>query len=178
MGSTMAPGTYHIKKMSASGIEMARIASFTSAEFGGVQGTANSDPMKRPKLPMSNIELVQDQFLQVDFVPSNTTTEHSTSAAYVATVKIPFRALDLATGVVARNDFVTNGGMTAGYPAEYTFTAIRTYLNSQVWTAGITYPIFKWKIPAGVKIRLGHQPISSGDYTASTIYLQFDITTS
>jgi hypothetical protein len=133
MGSTMAPGTYHIKKMSASGIEMARIASFTSAEFGGVQGTANSDPMKRPKLPMSNIELVQDQYLQVDFVPSNTTTEHSTSAAYVATVKIPFRALDLATGVVARNDFVTNGGMTAGYPNEYTFTAIRTYLNSQVW---------------------------------------------
>jgi hypothetical protein len=178
MTNTMLPGRYDLIMQSPTGVELGKVASYHSSEMGGTVGSVNTDPLKRPKLPVSNFAIGQDFYFLIRFTPDSTTTEHSTSGTGVATFQIPFRMMDLATKTVYRNNFTTLAAGTSGYPSEFTFSNLRPYANNQIWTAGVAYDIYKWKMPAGVVIKLGVLPIHAGDYVASTIYMQRDVVTS
>lgn len=183
MANTMLTGRYEIIGLSASGVELGGggiIASFHSSECSGVVGTPIALPVNQPKMrPNTRFTLVQDQYIMLRVTPGATVTE-ATSTTGVTTVKIPIRVRDMASGVTRRDTIAASGtGATpTGSPSNFTFTILRPQLTGQVWTAGIAYPMYQWKIPAGVMIQFGQMPLTAGDYTASSISIQHDFQTS
>jgi hypothetical protein len=125
------------------------------------------------------ITAVQDMLIHLRFTPAATVTE-ATSTTGISTVKIPIRVRDLATGVTRRDTITVSGtGVTpTSSPSSFTFTILRPQLSTQVWTANITYPVYQWKIPAGVQVQFGQVPMHAGDYTASSVSIQHDLQTS
>ena len=176
MADTMLTGRYDLVFLSPTGVELGKIASFHSNEVSGVTGTPVTDVTKMPKLPVSKAKIGQDFYFLLRFTPDATVSELA-AGAMVSTVKVPFRAYDISTKTVYRNSFTTNAAGTAGYPSEYTFTSMRPNV-AQDWTAGITYNVFQWKMPAGILMSLGVLPLHAGDYAASSVAIQRDVKTS
>jgi len=178
MTNTMLAGRYDLVLQSATGIEVARVASFHSSQFGGVTGTPQANITYQPKLSMSHIPITQDMYFAIKFTADATQTEHTTSGTGACTVKVPFRYKDLYTGVVSKNNFTVVSAGTSGAPGDWTFENSRPYLNSQPWTTAVTYTIYRFKCPAGVVAKLGVPPLHAGDYEASSVNIQRDIVTS
>jgi hypothetical protein len=176
----MLTGRYDLVILSASGIELGQIATFHSSECSGVAGTPIALPVNQPKLRANmKTTVVQDQYIVLRVTPGANVTE-ATSTTGVSTVKIPIRVMDLATKSTRRNVLTVLGtGVTpAGTPSDFTFTILRPQLSTQVWVAGITYPLYQWRVPAGIAVQFGHVPLHAGDYSASAVVIQEDLQTS
>jgi hypothetical protein len=152
--------------MDANDNVLATILEKHSSEFGGVTGTPQSDPQKMPKVKKEYSPILnEDEKLVIQLKPDTTVTEHTTSTAATNTVRIP---------VTYRNVRIGNAFEKTLVVAD--FTDRRAYANSQAWTAGVWYDIFRYTLPAQSQIKVGHRV--QDERVDSALNLQKDVTTS
>jgi hypothetical protein len=152
--------------MDANDNVLATILEKHSSEFGGVAGTPQSDPQKMPKVKKEQSPVLrEDEKLVIQVKPDTTVTEHTTSTAASNTVRVPVTLFNMRIGNAFEKTLVVAD-----------FTDRRAYANSQAWTAGVWYDIFRYTLPAQMKMKVGHRIQDAR--VDGALNLQKDVTTS
>lgn len=142
----MVTGTYRFVHRDSNDNTIAELLEKHSSEFGGVQGTPQSDPQKMPKVKkaLSTI-LREDDNLVLMFKPDATLVYGALTTGDVRTLRIPVTFRNRRSGVKYEKTLVKGD-----------FTDKKAHVEDDVFTIDTWYDLEQYSIPAQSELKLGH----------------------